>query len=151
MILDNLKNSSHYFPLGHRFAAALGFLRSVNFSDLKPGRTPIMGDEVFALRIDGPTKPEADCLWEAHLRYADIHCQVSGGEAIGYAPVETLQVTRPCEETGDDILLTGRGRLIPLEPDEFMILFPSDGHMPGVADGIHATSQKIVIKVLVSS
>ena len=150
MILDNLKNSSHYFPLGQRFAAALDFLSSANFSNLKPGRTPIIGDEVFALRIDGPTRPESECLWEAHLRYADIHCQVSGGEAIGYAPVEKLQITRPCEEMGDDILLTGRGRLIPLEPGEFMILFPSDGHMPGVADGIHATSQKIVIKVLVS-
>ena len=150
MILDNLKNTSHYLALGPRFAAAFTFLRSVNFSDLKAGRTPIMGDEVFALRIDGATRPEADCLWEAHVRYADIHCQVSGGEAIGYAPVETLQVTQPREETGDDILLSGRGRLISLEPGEFMILFPSDGHMPGVSDGIHETSQKIVIKVLVS-
>jgi len=44
----------------------------------------------------------------------------------------------------------GRGRLISLEPGDFMILFPSDGHMPGVTDGIHATSQKIVIKVLLA-
>ncbi len=148
MILDTLKNTSNYFPLGHRFAAALTFLHSVDFSDLAAGRTPIIGDDVFALRIDGPTKPESACVWEAHLRYADIHCQVSGGEAIGYAPVQTLQVTQPCEETGDDILLTGRGRLISLQPGEFMILFPSDGHMPGVSDGTHATSQKIVVKVL---
>jgi len=148
MILDNLKNTSIYSSLGQRFAAAFTFLRSVNFSDLAAGKTSIIGDEVFALRIDGPTQPESECVWEAHLRYADIHCQVSGGEAIGYAPVHALQVTRPCEETGDDILLAGRGRLLPLQPGEFMILFPSDGHMPGVADGIHATSQKIVIKVL---
>ena len=150
MILDNLEDTSIYCPLGQRFAGAFTFLHSANFSDLAAGKTPIIGDEVFALRIDGPTRPESECLWEAHLRYADIHCQVSGGEAIGYAPVHALQVTRPCEKTGDDILLAGRGRLISLEPGEFMILFPSDGHMPGVADGRHAASQKIVIKVLLS-
>ncbi|MSO23784.1 MAG: DUF386 family protein [Acidobacteria bacterium] len=85
-------------------------MHSLNFSDLAAGKTAIIGDEVFALRIDGPT--------------------------------------RPCEETGDDILLAGPGRSISLKPGEFMILFPSDGHMPGVSDGIHATSQKVVIKVL---
>lgn len=147
MIFDNLKNTSTYCSLGERFAAAFTFLHSLNFSDLAEGKTAIIGAEVFALRIDGPTRPESECVWEAHLRYADIHCQVSGGEAIGYAPLHALQVTRPCGETGDDILLAGRGRSISLLPGEFMILFPSDGHMPGVSDGVHATSQKVVIKV----
>jgi YhcH/YjgK/YiaL family protein len=150
MILDNLKNTSLYTPLGQRFTAAFNFLHGVDFASLAAGRTPIIGNEVFALRVDGPTNPESESLWEAHLRYADIHYQVSGGEAIGYAPVHTLQMTQPCEEGSDDRLFSGRGRFIPLEPGEFMILFPSDGHMPGVADGVHETSQKIVIKVLVA-
>lgn len=151
MILDNLKNSSFYSPLGQHFAAAFTFLARVNSDYRGSGRIPIIGDEVFALHVEGPTRPESECLWEAHLRYADIHYQVSGGEAIGYAPVHTLRMTQPCEQGGDDVLFTGRGRLISLEQGEFMIVFPPDGHMTGVADGVHATSRKIVIKVLLSA
>jgi biofilm protein TabA len=148
MILDRLHNAPLYRSLGPRFVAAFDFLRTSDFAGLPAGKTTVIPDEVFAIRVEGPTRPEADCLWEAHLRYADIHFQVSGGEAIGYAPVETLQVTQPCEPPGDDILLAGRGRIIHLNPGEFMILLPTDGHMPGVADGVHPVSAKIVMKVL---
>jgi YhcH/YjgK/YiaL family protein len=150
MILDNLNNTSLYACLGERFAAAFAFLRKADFASLADDRTPILGDQVFALRVDGPTKPESECVWEAHRRHADIHCQVSGGEAIGYAPVHALRVTRPYEEADDGVLFSGKGLLVPLKPGEFMVLFPSDGHMPGVSDGIHAVSRKFVIKVLLS-
>lgn len=148
MILDNLSNTALYTSLSPRFAAAFRFLNSAKFSDLKERKTPILGDEVFALRVEGNTQPESACLWEGHQRYADIHCLATGGEAIGYAPVSTLKVTQPLD--GDDILYAGQGRAIPLRPGEFMVFFPSDGHMTGIADGVHAGFQKIVVKVLVA-
>ena len=151
MILDNLRNTSLYSGLGQRFTAAFSFLHGVKPDYSGAGRIPVIGDQVFALHVEGPTRPESECLWEAHLRYADIHYQVSGGEAIGYAPVNTLQMIQACAEGGDDVLYSGRGRLISLRQSEFMILFPSDGHMTGVADGVHPTSRKIVLKVLLST
>ena len=147
MILDNLKNADLYRGLGPRFAAAFAFLQKTDFAALAAGKNPVIPGEVFALRVESTPLPEAECLWEAHVRHADIHCQIAGGEAIGYAPVESLRVTQPCPDGEDDILLAGKGRLIALRPGEFMVFFPTDAHMTGVADGTNATSRKIVVKV----
>ena len=149
MILDTLENASLYSKLGSRFVAAFDYLRSAKFESLGAEKHAIQGDDVFALRVDGPTKLEAQGVWECHRRYVDIHCVVGGGEAIGYAPIQKMKATTPYHEEEDYMLFAGTGRFIALNPGDFMILFPHDVHMPDVDSGATGPLQKIVIKVRV--
>lgn len=149
MILDTLKNAGLYSHFGSRFTAAFDYLRTAKFEALGADKHPIQGDDVFALRVDGPTHTEEKGVWETHRRYVDIHYIAGGGEAMGYAPIESMKPTTPYHEGDDYMLFSGKGRFIALEPGDFMILFPHDVHMPDVDSGAKGPLQKIVIKVRV--
>ena len=78
-----------------------------------------------------------------------MHAVVAGAEAIGYAPVDALQPTSE-EPDRDMIWLSGDGDLVTLRPGHFLVAWPGEGHMPGLAVGAPVAVKKIVVKVAVT-
>lgn len=147
MIVDIIGNASHYLGLGERIAAGLRYLQETDCATVEAGRYDIDGDNLFALVMDVETEPIEKRSYEAHRRYIDIQFVVSGSERQGWAPVAAMDAG-PYDEEKDLIKLTGEGSLVTLPPGTFVIYFPHDAHMPGVAVGEPAAVRKVVVKVL---
>ena len=149
MLIDHIRCAGAYTGMGSGIAQALAFLASAPLATLAPGRHAITGDRVFALVQDYLTKPPDAGVWEAHRRYIDVQYVVSGAERLGYAPLDRLTVTQPYDEAKDLVLLAGEGDRVTATAGTFVVFFPHDAHMPGLALGGPAPVRKVVVKVAV--
>lgn len=130
------------------WAEAFSWLRSVS-PDSIPGRYPIRGDDVFGLVMAYKTVAPVESKFESHRKYVDLQFTISGGEKIaftrstelvpdgGYDAVSDLQFYK-YQETQSVVHKTA-GR--------FSIYFPSDAHLPKIADGHHDEVFKAVVKI----
>jgi len=150
MILDQIKNAPLYHGLHPHIRAGLEYLAAFKDDPFITGRDEIQGDSVFALKQEYLSKPRESGVWESHRRYTDIQFIFEGEEQIGYAPVPSLEMSRPYDTEKDYSLYQGSGQFFSLHPGWFAIFFPEDGHMPGMAPGTPATVRKIVIKAELS-
>jgi len=149
MILDSLPFHATYSPGNPRLAAAFEYLRCFDRS-IAAGRYSILGDEVFALVQDYRTTPAVEKKYESHRLYIDLQYLVSGTETIYWQPLANLRVTDPYVEEKDVQLYAGEDdRPIHLLPDDFVILFPHDGHKPGCIRAESQGVRKVVVKVRV--
>jgi YhcH/YjgK/YiaL family protein len=86
--------------------------------------------------------------WEAHRRYIDLQYITVGTERIGYAHLSRLaQGDYNLEK--DFLALTGTGDFVTLSAGDFMLLFPEDAHMPGMAVDAPIPVKKVVVKIAV--
>jgi YhcH/YjgK/YiaL family protein len=149
MVLDRLENASTYDGLSRGIAQALRYLRETDFSALAQGRYEIDGNRVVATLSEYDTKSRDASAWEAHRRYIDVQYVPAGVELMGRTALEAI--TAGPYDDGKDILFgEGEGDFFPLHGDRFVILFPQDAHMPGVAAGTSQRVRKVVIKVAVA-
>jgi len=148
MIFDRLTNARIYAPLGHGIARALQYLEQTHLGALESGRHEIEGASLYVVASEYSTKEPADGRWEAHRRYIDLQYVVRGTERIGHAMVDQLEAG-PYDEQKDVMSLSGSGQFVTLEAGDFMILWPHDAHMPGIALDSPAPVKKIVVKIAV--
>jgi len=148
MVIDLLSNAHLYAGLGERIARAFSWVQGQTLADLAPGRYEIDGTLIFALVSDYVTKPAAEGRWEAHRKYLDLQCLASGRESIGYTPLVTLVGGQYIPEN-DITWLTGHGSFLTMEAGRFMLLWPGDGHMPGIAIDGPEPVKKVVVKIAV--
>jgi len=151
MILDNLKNSKLYFPLGEGIQKGLKYLTSTDFSNLEPGRYEIDGDKVYAMVQTYNTKPASAGRWEAHKKYIDIQFIAVGKEKIGYTSFEKVINLEEYDEEKDYGIYKGDGNYLIAEEGQFAVFFPTDVHMPSIAINIPKEVKKVVVKVLVEN
>jgi YhcH/YjgK/YiaL family protein len=149
MLIDQIRHAGAYTGMGPGLAQAFAFLASAPLATLALGRHEITGDRVFALVQDYLTKPPDAGVWEAHRRYIDVQYVVLGTERLGYAPLDRLTVTQPYDEAKDVVLLAGEGDRVTAAAGTFVVFFPHDAHMPGLALGEPAPVRKVVVKVAV--
>ena len=97
--------------------------------------------------MDARLKNSDEAVFEAHRKYADLQISISGGETIGWLPIEKLPET---DKTNENPLFrdfhSQADVLVPLEPGRFVLLFPQDAHAPCIGSGI---SHKLVVKIRV--
>lgn len=149
MILDNLKNCSKYEGLNSNFAKAFDFLKREDLNSLAVGKYELDGENIFALVQEYETKTLDTAIYEAHKKYIDIQYLVEGIENMGYQPIDNLVVSIPYDKEKDFMVLSGETRLTMYEKGEYFILFPEDGHMPGVFHEEIKKVKKVVIKVAI--
>jgi biofilm protein TabA len=104
---------------------------------------------MYALVQQYNTKLRAQGVWEAHRRYIDLQYLVQGVEGIGYANIKHLQQGEYVASK-DFLPLNGEGDLITVRSGSFVLLFPEDAHMPGMAIGSPAPVRKVVIKISIN-
>ena len=147
MVIDHLKNASLYFGMHPRMADAFRYLQKTDFSKVEPGRQEIDGTNLFALIQTYDPKPREKGRWEAHRKYIDVQFVLSGSELIGYAPLDCLSSVS-FDEAKDFHELKGDGDFLQAAGGTFLILFPHDAHMPGIAGPASRPVKKIVVKIL---
>jgi len=112
---------------------------------LRPGKYPIIGEQVFASVTEAPSHNKEDVKWESHKNYVDLQFIIRGKEMIGIADTSKATITKPY--SADAINYTADGKYYITEPDKFFLFFPNDAHRPTIkADGYDVV-KRIVIKI----
>lgn len=145
MIVDKLANLRLYVALNPLFEDIDDFMRHNELTKLGNGRHIIKGDRLFINVEDDNGKSRDEAVFEYHRRKIDIQIPLNIPETYGYTPVAELP---PADfDVEKDIAkvygVTPRN-FITVNPGEFIMFYPQDGHAPCIADGI---IHKAVFKV----
>jgi YhcH/YjgK/YiaL family protein len=148
MIIDRLEKASLYQGVHKRLAMAFDYLRKTELEKVEPGTQEIDGRKVYVMVQRYETKPMEKGRWEAHRKYIDVQYVHQGAERFGYANVLDLKPGN-YDEAKDFLSLEGEGKgdFFLVRQGTFVILFPQDGHMPGMAVSVPQPVRKFVVKV----
>jgi YhcH/YjgK/YiaL family protein len=144
MLLDHLSNANQYYSTNPYLAKALKWLEAnaPNLSNMENGEYEIDGRDVYAIVNSYDTKAQADCGWEAHLKYCDIHYSVSGSERIGYSHISQMTLKQAHDSEKDYALYDGEGDFLVVKEGMFC-------YAPGCMSADQSTFlKKVVIKLL---
>jgi YhcH/YjgK/YiaL family protein len=134
---------------------AFDYLLEICDRDPPDGTVEIDGTNVYAIVQSYDSDPATDVLkFEAHRRYIDIQYLVSGKEIMGWAHLGKMMTTIPYEETKDaqyGVVKPDETTLIHYEAGHAVVLFSTDAHSPGLADGVSEAVKKIVVKIAVTA
>ena len=96
--------------------------------------------------VETQLKPEAEARLETHRKYIDIQIPLSCAESYGWRSLSTLTDSETGYKEDNDIEFfhDQPSTLVTLQPGEFVIFSPEDGHAPLVGEG---AIRKMIIKV----
>lgn len=144
MIFDSLEHIETYRNMDPRIYQGLKLLKS-DFSSMKDGKYSVEGDDLFFMIQTYETKPD-NLLPEAHKKYVDIQCVLSGAEVIGVGALEEMEEVESHPEK-DLALYRGPLSRIALTPGKFVVLWPQDAHAAGITFEKISSCHKCVVKV----
>jgi len=148
MILDHLSRAGRHAALHPRLAAGFAWLAGRDWHTVPDGRHEIDGERLFA-SVESGTTFEADLRrYESHRRYLDIQFAISGGERMGWWPLDLPVV----EQAGPDLWFhrvpPGDGIMLPVPAGHIAIFLPGEAHKPCCHLGdCPAPFRKCVVKV----
>ena len=148
MILDTLANSEMYETVHPRFKKAFEYLKNTDLAALPAGKIELDGTDLFVSVVDITGKKESEARMETHEKYIDIQVPVGNTETMGWVAAETLKApTVPYDAEKDIAFFADKATVfVPVQPYQFAVFFPQDGHQPGISEG---TYRKIIVKVRV--
>ena len=137
----------------HRYASVLPGLEEAvkllnNLEDLAPA-THLLSNGNKVLIQQGVTKNADGALAEAHREYLDIQYILEGQETVGWAPLEALTLEGEFDTTKDKGKYSGAFDFVTVRAGYCYVVFPEDGHMPGVHLDTPAEFKKAVVKLKV--
>lgn len=152
MIFDKLENLARYAGSFPGADQVIAFLEKCAAAPPAPGKYEIDGKKLFVNVQQYSPKTFNPEKLEYHRKYIDIQLLFSGAEKLYYAPLDGLDAVTPYDPEKD----CGMSRLpgpdagteIPLVPGNFVLLYPDEGHLPGVGDPA-AQVVKAVVKIAV--
>lgn len=148
MVLGNLNNTEEYEKISPLFKEAFEYLKSLDYNNLELGKKELNGKDLIINIIDTKLKLVDDAKVEVHNNFADIQLPVSKNETYGWVDRANLKNEREAFNTEKDIqFFTDKATsFVTIQPRDFIIFFPHDGHAPGIGTG---DIRKIVVKVRV--
>ena len=137
----------------HRYADLLpGWEEAVKLidalEDLTPATHPLSGGNKVLIQ-QGTTKAAEGALAEAHREYLDIQYILEGQETVGWAPLEKLTLEGAFDTAKDKGKYSGNFDFVTVRAGYCYVVFPEDGHMPGVHLDVPANFKKAVVKLKV--
>ena len=135
MIIDTIENLSNYASLNPSFADVVAFLNANDLQTMEPGKYPIKDKDLFLNLQVAKQRTKETAFLETHIEMIDIQIPVSAAETFGYTPLCDL----PAFEYNAEKDITKYGDTQPqtfvtVQPGQFAIFFPQDGHMPCITD-----------------
>lgn len=148
MILDTLENSGLYELMHSRFKMAFEFLRNTDLMALPIGKIELEGTNLVVNVLEMTGKTVEMSRVETHNRFIDIQVPIGAAETMGWIAGNKLkQIVEPYNFEKDITFFGDKvSNLVLIQPFEFVVFFPNDGHQPGIAEGIY---KKIIVKVLI--
>jgi len=148
MILDSLQNAGLYETIHPRFKQAFDFLRNTDLLALPLGKKELDGPNLLINVFEITGKTSETARLETHNRYIDIQIPLTAPETMGWlAGTELKEVSDDYNQDKDITFFADKAStFVTVNPLEFVVFFPEDGHQPGICEG---KLRKIVVKVLV--
>lgn len=147
MLFDSIQNRENYkdHPLIYQ---ALDYLSRLQPGELPAPGTILIPDILFCNPVTLTSKPETECIFEAHQKYMDLHYIVEGVEGIATADISALKTVKPYDEQKDISFLDGKedGRY-DLKPGQFMVCWPNDAHKVAIMQEKPGHIKKVVFKI----
>ncbi len=148
MIIDKIQNIYKYDLIPKEVAKFLSSLTP----DSKSGHYEI-SDGAFVNIDVYNTKDIAKCKLEAHKKYIDIQMLLCGQEQLHFIDIQGLNISEKYDSKKDVMFFEFPSKnldKVMLEPFKFVMLEPSDAHMPQI-NALDKSLQvkKVVAKILV--
>lgn len=122
--------------------------------DAPEGTFELQGRDVYARVMSYETKHESSAILESHVEYIDIQAGLEGPERIAWFTLEGLSPLGPYDPVKDvthyEHPPSPAGQ-VTIERGSFVVLFPTDAHMPQLAAGHPQRIKKAVVKVRVTA
>lgn len=151
MIFDNIRNCGNYICCHEGFDKAFEFLKKALEEDLSCGKYVIDGDRIFAFIQEYESKAVEEAMSEAHRKYIDIQCMLSGVEMQSSFNIAEAVESSPFDEEKDLGFYEedDKALVCVLQRGDFAVYFCHDVHRPGMCfEGKKAPAKKVVVKVL---
>ena len=135
MIIDTIDNLGKYVVLNPLFADVVEFLKDHDLQTLEPGKYPIKDKDAFLNLQVAKQRTKDTAFLETHIEMIDIQIPISCAETFGYAPLQDLpdfeyNAEKDITKYGD----TKAQTYVTVNPGQFAIFFPQDGHAPCITD-----------------
>jgi len=149
MIYDNIRNIDNYMGISSNLDNAFYYLKTMDISNLKPGKNEIIGDKLFVMLFDYTTIDPSEAVYEAHKKYVDIQLVLKGHEYIRCFPKNEAEVTQSYDEKGDvELFKISDGLDLLLRPGNFVLYMPEEIHAPKIKTTDSSEITKVVLKIL---
>jgi YhcH/YjgK/YiaL family protein len=135
MIIDTIDNLGKYVALNPLFADVVEFLNSHDLQTLEAGKYPIKDKDLFLNLQVAKQRTKETAFLETHVEMIDIQIPVTAAETFGYTPLCDLpafdyNAEKDITKYGD----TKAQTYVTVNPGQFAIFFPQDGHAPCITD-----------------
>ena len=135
MIIDTIDNLGKYVALNPLFADVVEFLNSHDLQTLEAGKYPIKDKDLFLNLQVAKQRTKETAFLETHVEMIDIQIPVTTAETFGYTPLCDLpafdyNAEKDITKYGD----TKAQTYVTVNPGQFAIFFPQDGHAPCITD-----------------
>lgn len=145
------KDLENFKSIHPRFSEVFEFLKKAVNQGFEDGNYEIDGKNIYAFISSYETKTENEVQFEAHRKYIDIQCVVSGTEVIGFESEKETTLTQDYKD-GNDICfyaLNENYDKIALKKGEFVIIMTDELHAPCLSvKNKPENVRKIVVKIL---
>lgn len=149
MILDNIRHFAIYDDF-QALAKVLSYMSGISSENFPDESVHLDGKNIFVNPVCLQTKPENECLYEAHRKYADIHFIVEGCEKIIVSDIDSVTAVQSFNEERDIGFYTCKsGTICILKPGDFLVCYPQDAHKVAIAVDSPAPIKKLVGKIRV--
>ena len=135
MIIDTIDNFGKYVTLNPLFADVLEFVKTNDLQTMEAGKYPIKDKDLFLNLQVAKQRTKDTAFLETHIEMIDIQIPVSCAETFGYTPLCDLpafdyNAEKDITKYGD----TKAQTYVTVNPGQFAIFFPQDGHAPCIID-----------------
>lgn len=150
MIIDDISQHEKYHSLNRFFEQAFQYLTTTNFEAMTLGKVTLIPDQLYAIISEYDTILPEGQLSEAHEKFIDIQYLVTGVEQIGVSFITNCHKQASYDVENDVTLFDNPPSFYAvLHPYQFMILFPTDVHLPNISHQKVNKVRKVVMKVAV--
>ena len=154
MIHDKIENLKNYINSSDYNIIKTSFLDKLS-STMEECIYPIGGERIYARVMSYDTKDPAICKLEAHDRYIDIQCTITGAEGIDVYDRKKLTMSEAYNPDKDVVFYEKRAEALNAHTDNlegyFTLLMPDEAHAPQQRVGDIERVKKFVIKYAVES
>ena len=146
MIIDTIDNLGKYTSLNSLFADVVTFLKNNDLQTMEAGKYSIKGDDLFVNLQIAKQRTKETAFLETHVKMIDIQIPLTCAETFGYTPLCDLP---PYEYNAEkDITKYGDTKpqtYVTVNPGQFAIFFPQDGHAPCIIEA--SEIKKAIFKI----
>ena len=148
MIIDTIDNLGKYVGLNPLFADVVEYLKANDLQTMEAGKYPIKDKDLFLNLALTKQRTKDTAVLETHINMIDIQIPITCAETFGYTPLQDL----PAFEYNAEKDITKYGdtkaqTYVTVNPGQFAIFFPQDGHAPCIID--EPEIKKAIFKVKV--